>query len=148
MSASANILGATTGSKGLVRKTGEKIVADVRRDEPMCALSEEVSSARADALLRLGSRCRVRDEEAGGMEAAAGLDDGPCMPGLGSVALGGAGGRRWSWWHHPACRRRALGFLADDLVSAERYQQIVATTEPRAGHTQWVSVSAPGIVVS
>ena len=78
------------------------------------------------------------------MEAASGLDDGSCMPGLGSVAPGGAGGRRWSWWHHPACRRRALGFLADDLVSAERYQQIVATTEPRAGHTQWVSVSVPG----
>ena len=78
------------------------------------------------------------------MEAAAGLDDVPCMPDLGSVAPGGAGGRRWSWCQHPACRRRALGFLADDLVSAERYQQIVATTEPRAGHTQWVSVSVPG----
>ena len=76
------------------------------------------------------------------MEAASGLDDGSCMPGLGSVAPGGAGGRRWSWCHHPACRRRALGFLADDLVSAARYQQIIATTEPRAGHTQWVSVSA------
>ena len=86
----------------------------------------------------------VGDEDSGGMEAAAGLDDGPCMPGLGPVALGGAGGRRWSWWHHPACRRRALGFFADELVSAARYLQIVATTEPRAGHTQWVSVSVPG----
>ena len=76
------------------------------------------------------------------MEAAAGLDDGPCMPGLGSVALGGAGSRRWSWWHHPACRRRALGFFADDLVSAARYLQIVATTEPRACGTHRVSVSA------
>ena len=68
----------------------------------------------------------VRDEESGGMEAAARLDGGPCMPDLGSVAPGGAGGRRWSWWQHPACRRRALGFLADDLVSAPRYPHRVA----------------------
>ena len=27
----------------------------------------------------------VRDEKSGGMEAVAGLDDGSCMPGLGSV---------------------------------------------------------------
>ena len=84
----------------------------------------------------------VRDEESGVMEAAAGLDDGPCMPGLGSVALGGAGGRRWSWWHHPACRRRALGFLADDLFSALRYPQIVATTGSRARRTPQTPVCA------
>ena len=65
----------------------------------------------------------VRDEESGGMEAAARLDDRPYMPGLGSVAPGGAGGRRWSWWQHPACR---LGFLADDLVSTPRYPHRVA----------------------
>ena len=70
----------------------------------------------------------VRDEESGGMEAAARLDGGPCMPDLGSVAPGGAGGRRWSWWQHPACRRRALGFLADDLVSAPRYPHHVPMT--------------------
>ena len=62
------------------------------------------------------------------MEAAVGLDDGPCMSGLGSVALGGAGGRRWSWWHHPACRRRALSFFADELVSAAGTRHLFATT--------------------
>ena len=78
------------------------------------------------------------------MEAAAGLDDGPYMPDLGSVAPGGAGGRRWSWCQHPACLGDALGFFADELMRTIRYLQIVATTELRAGHTQWVSVSVPG----
>ena len=84
----------------------------------------------------------VRDEESGGMEAAAGLDDAPCMPGLGSVAPGGAGGRRWSWWQHPACRRRALGFLADDLVSAAGTRHLVATTGSRARRTPRTPVCA------
>ena len=65
----------------------------------------------------------VRDEESGGMEAAAGLDDGPCMPGLGSVALGGAGGRRWSWCQPPACRRRVSASSADDFVSWFMYHE-------------------------
>ena len=78
------------------------------------------------------------------MEAAAGLDDVPCMPDLGSVAPGGAGGRRWSWCQHPACLGDALGFFADELMRTIRYLQIVATTELRAGHIQWVSVSVPG----
>ena len=57
------------------------------------------------------------------MEAAAGLDDGPCMPGLGSVALGGAGGRRWSWCQPPACRRRVSASSADDFVSWFMYHE-------------------------
>ena len=85
----------------------------------------------------------VRDEESGGMEAAAGLDDGPCMPGLGSVALGGAGGRRWSWCQPPACRRRALGFFADDLVSAAGTRHLFATTGSRARRTLRTPVRAP-----
>ena len=89
--------------------------------------SPHAQSAHNDGRGR-GHLHAVRDEESGGMEAAAGLDDGPCMSGLSSVAPGGAGGRRWSWCHHPACRRRALGFLADDLVSAPRYPHRVPMT--------------------
>ena len=65
----------------------------------------------------------VRDEESGGMEAAAGLDDGPCMSGFGSVAPGGAGSRRWSWWQHPACRPRVSASSADDFVSWFMYHK-------------------------
>ena len=57
------------------------------------------------------------------MEAALGLDDGSCMPGLGSVAPGGAGGRRWSWWQHPACRPRVSASSADDFVSWFMYHK-------------------------
>ena len=86
----------------------------------------------------------VRDEESGGMEAALGLDGGSCMPGLGSVAPGGAGGWRWSWWHHPPCLGDAHGFFADELFCAAGTRHLVATADSRAGHTQWVSVSVPG----
>jgi hypothetical protein len=76
------------------------------------------------------------------MEAAAGLDDSPYMPDLGSVAPGGAGGRRWSWCQHPACLGDALGFFADVRFAAPRYPQIVATTGSRAGRTPQTPVSA------
>jgi hypothetical protein len=84
----------------------------------------------------------VRDEESGGMEAVAGLDDGPFMPGLGSVAPGGAGDRRWSWCQPPACRRRVSGIFADDLSSAVGTRHLVATTGSRAGRTPQTPVSA------
>ena len=57
------------------------------------------------------------------MEAAAGLDDGPCMTGLGSVALGGAGGRRWSWCQPQACRRHVSASSANDFVSWFMYHE-------------------------
>ena len=53
--------------------------------EPLCVPCHRRTGCDTDGHLHA-----VRDEESGGMEAAAGLDDGPCMPGLGSVALGGA----------------------------------------------------------